>query len=755
MAKQLRKWLLYAFASIFSAILFLLVGVFFNWFGVYQGTGEVIELNKISSTFIEESEVSQKPSAKKILFGDLHVHTTFSFDALLLNLPIANGEGTHPVADACNFARFCSNLDFFAVTDHAEWLTKREWKDSLDSIQNCARVSDDLDEPPLVPFLGWEWTQASVNKDTHYGHKNIIIRGIDKEEVPSMPISTTSGAFNSFAFGSTTLVTAAAVLLDFPNRKHYLDWRFKSLVAKASKDCKQGEELNSNSDCYEKAETSSELFRKLEQLNLDTLVIPHGSAWGNVTPPLTSWDLQLNPNAHNASLNKLLEIYSGHGNSEEYRPWAPMEVQNDETLLCNQPSQNYVPDCFQAGEIIRERCRVSAGSDEECNKRAIEARQIFVSSNPLGLLTVPGYDPMEWKDSGQCKDCFLPAFDYRPKMSAQYALALTDFSTEEPLRFRYGFIGSSDNHQARPGTGYKENKRKLNTESRVDMESQTGRNFMNPRLSDPKLPLAQKLDLGPDSELGCYGIQCSKITLPVQSERASSFLYTGGLVAAHVESRNREEIWGALSSREVYATSGERILLWFDLVNHPDGSTVPMGAETEMSSSPKFQVKALGAQKQLPGCSPIDNENLSSKVLERLCRGECFNPSDERKNISRIEVIRIRPQVYEGEPINALIEDPWRTFKCEPSQEGCQVEFIDEQFEGSSREIVYYVRAVQEPTEAINASGLDCELDQNGRCIKVNLCGDSNGKGTGDCLSLTEERAWSSPIFVKFNSSSL
>jgi len=755
MAKQLRKWLLYAFASIFSAILFLLVGVFFNWFGVYQGTGEVIELNKISSTFIEESEVSQKPSAKKILFGDLHVHTTFSFDALLLNLPIANGEGTHPVADACNFARFCSNLDFFAVTDHAEWLTKREWKDSLDSIQNCARVSDDLDEPPLVPFLGWEWTQASVNKDTHYGHKNIIIRGTDKEEVPSMPISTTSGAFNSFAFGSTTLVTAAAVLLDFPNRKHYLDWRFKSLVAKASKDCKQGEELNSNSDCYEKAETSSELFRKLEQLNLDTLVIPHGSAWGNVTPPLTSWDLQLKPNAHNASLNKLLEIYSGHGNSEEYRPWAPMEVQNDETLLCNQPSQNYVPDCFQAGEIIRERCRVSAGSNEECNKRAIEARQIFVSSNPLGLLTVPGYDPMEWKDSGQCKDCFLPAFDYRPKMSAQYALALTDFSTEEPLRFRYGFIGSSDNHQARPGTGYKENIRKLNTESRVDMESETGRNFMNPRLSDPKLPLAQKLDLGPDSELGCYGIQCSKITLPVQSERASSFLYTGGLVAAHVESRNREEIWGALSSREVYATSGERILLWFDLVNHPDGSTVPMGAETEMSSSPKFQVKALGAQKQLPGCSTIDNENLSSEVLERLCRGECFNPSDERKNISRIEVIRIRPQVYEGEPINALIEDPWRTFECEPSQEGCQVEFIDEQFEGSSREIVYYVRAVQEPTEAINASGLDCELDQNGRCIKVNLCGDSNGKGTGDCLSLTEERAWSSPIFVKFNSSSL
>jgi len=54
MAKQLRKWLLYALASILSAILFLLIGIFFNWFGVYQGPGEVIELNKISSTLIKE-----------------------------------------------------------------------------------------------------------------------------------------------------------------------------------------------------------------------------------------------------------------------------------------------------------------------------------------------------------------------------------------------------------------------------------------------------------------------------------------------------------------------------------------------------------------------------------------------------------------------------------------------------------------------------------------------------------------------------
>ena len=744
MTKKISKVLLYAVLVIISPALVLFIGIHFNWFGTYQGTGQVIELSQFDPLDFNKEESAKESISRKILFGDLHVHTTYSLDALMLNLPIAGGEGTHPVADACNFARFCSNLDFFAVTDHAEWLTKREWRDSLESIQNCSKVSDNLDESPIVPFLGWEWTQTSINKDTHYGHKNIIIKGIKEEQVPFRPIAANSKQFDAYISSGSLLITAATAL-DFSNRQNYFNWRYKSLVANSYRDCKKGDLINDSSDCYEKAVTADELFQKLENLNLETLVIPHGTAWGNVTPPLTSWDSQLNQADHNLSLNKLIEIYSGHGNSEEYRAWAPMEYQDDGTLSCQQPSQGYLPDCYQAGEVIRERCRMAAGTKEECNYRATEARKKFVASNPFGLLTVPGYDPMEWKDSGQCKDCFLPAFDYRPKMSAQYALALTDFSEDTPIRYRFGFIGSSDNHQARPGTGYKENLRKLNSESRVDMENQSGREFLNPRLLEPKLPLAQDIEM----EL------MSKISLPLQSERASSFLYSGGLAAVHSQSRNREEIWEALDKREVYATSGERILLWFDLLNHQDDISFPMGSEVEMSYSPEFSVKALGAQKQLPGCDGVGDENLFFEVKEKLCRGECFNPSDERKNISKIEIIRIRPQVYDNEPISPLIEDPWKVFECEPSQEGCQVVFTDDQFEGSNREIIYYARAIQETTEAINAGGLNCDLDESGKCIKVNLCGDPKGKGKGDCLSNTQERAWSSPIFVKFKSDSL
>ncbi len=63
-----------------------------------------------------------------IYYGDFHVHTTASADAFISNLPILNGDGPHSVKDACDFAQYCSEIDFFSLTDHAESSSPKKWK---------------------------------------------------------------------------------------------------------------------------------------------------------------------------------------------------------------------------------------------------------------------------------------------------------------------------------------------------------------------------------------------------------------------------------------------------------------------------------------------------------------------------------------------------------------------------------------------------------------------------------------------------
>jgi hypothetical protein len=676
---------------------------------------------------------------RQILFGDLHVHTTFSSDAYLFSLPIIQGEGVHPPADACDFARFCSGLDFYSINDHAELLSSRQWRETQESIRECNVLSGDSSNPDLVAFLGWEWTDmAPLDPGQHFGHKNVLVLGTEDGEVPVRPIAARSTAMDQLITQMGAIGGSLIGLPDFPELKPYLDFNRYRREAAGLERCAEGIDVRDlPSDCLEVAETPAVLFEKLDQWGFPSLVIPHGTAWGIHAPRNSSLATQLPGELHDPSRQRLFEVYSGHGNSELYRNWRHGVTDDAGSAICPEPSDGFTPCCWRAGELIRDRC--SDASSQTCEERVASAKDNFLAAgiDPRRYGVVPGSTPEDWLDCGTMPDGFLDAYIYRPMMSAQYGLAVGAFDEDgEPARFRYGFIGSSDNHKARAGTGYKEFGRKAMAD---------GWGFRNDVL--------QLVEGEPEQGADPIVFDSVPPGSLLSAERGASFYYTGGLVAVHAEGRAREKIWNSLEQREVYGTSGDRILLWFNLIDGARDAERrhPMGSEVSIDGVPRFEVRAAGALEQLPGCPAGIEDQLTPERLQRLCLGECYNPGDQRKTITRIEVVRIRPQLSPDESIEPLIEDPWRVFACPADPAGCRVEFEDSDFPGADRETVYYVRAIQEPSLAVGGDPLRCERDAAGRCIKTRPCFASGSQfdPSDECLAPIEERAWSSPIFLQ------
>ena len=725
-------------------------GAFLGLYGEHEGAGKPAD-KRVPEPVLQARAAAQQTAAthvgvahpEQILFGDLHVHSTFSTDAFLWSLPMMQGDGAHPISDACDFARYCSDLDFWSINDHAEASTPRRWQETKDAIRQCNAVSGDPNDPDVAVFIGWEWSQVGQTAADHYGHKNVIFEGLADDQVPARVIGAAGLATDALR-GSVGKMSPIVPLLDFPRRQRYYDFIEFMKEVRDVPLCPHGvSSRDLPKDCYESAATPRELFDKLDQWGFDTIVIPHGNTWGYYSPPGITWDKQLTAKMDDPKKQFLIEIMSGHGNSEQYRDWRAVRFDTKGNPYCPKPSANYLPSCWRAGEIIEQRCLDAGLAPEECAKRAAEARQRYAASGIVGRWAVPGEKAADWLDSGQCKDCFIPSFNYRPGGSTQYALAITNFDDPaHPRRFHFGIIASSDNHRARPGTGYKEVARLAMTEASGPRDEAWAKRLHG----KPVAPEPRSIPVNLDEMRG-------KGFMALETERQASFFMTGGLVALHSNGRSRDDVWKALKRKDVYGTSGDRILLWFDLLNAPGAgggeTSMPMGSDVRMGQVPRFQVRAVGAFKQKPGCPAFATNALGPARLQWLCRGECYNPSDVRKRITRIEVVRIRPQSHPGEPVAKLIEDPWKTLPCPPNEGGCEVQFDDPDFVTAGRSAVYYVRAIEEPSPAVNGGQLRCKYDESGNCIQTHPCnGDYRTPASDDCLSDIEERAWSSPIYV-------
>jgi hypothetical protein len=728
-----------AVAAVFALVALALHGVASGWLGDDEVAGEPVARARpeaVASAIAADRAAAAAAlgagAAKQILFGDFHVHTTFSFDAFMTNLPIAGGPGSHPPADACDFARFCSNLDFWSINDHAENLTGRLWSETVSAVRRCNAVAGDPANPDLVTYLGWEWSHIGTTPENHYGHKNVVLLETEDGRVPARPIGALSPA-TAAVRGPSALQRLALVALNGA-RGH--DWARFVTEWQGTARCPEGVPVRElPEDCLEGAADPETLFAKLDDWGLPALVIPHGTAWGMYTPAGSDWRKQLP--GHDPARQTLVEIYSGHGNSEQLPSWREVEVEADGAYRCPEPRDGYLPSCWRAGQLLEANC-LDAGVDAgTCALRAADARQNYVDAYQAGWKTLPGQKPADWLDAGQAPEMFQPAFNYRPRSSVQYMLAIRDFSDPaRPKRFDFGFLGSSDSHTARPGTGYKEVARGEMTDGRGAREGAGPNPTFGARDTGGE-PVNESVRYVPSGE--------SPLQL-FEIERASAYMVTGGLVAVHAAGRDRRAIWDALERKEVYATSGRRTLLWFDLLDA--AGDVPMGSTVRRAALPRFRVRAAGSFEQRPGCPEEAVAALGADRIARLCRNECDHPSDVRRPITRIEVVRIRPQQRADEPLEGLVEDPWRVLPCPADGLGCVVEFADPEFAAAGRDTVYYVRAIEAADALIHGSNpLRCTWDAEGDCVAVDPCG-AGAPAEDDCLSEGEPRAWSSPIYV-------
>lgn len=649
-----------------------------------------------------------------IFYGDLHVHSTNSVDVFALKLPLFGHDGRVTPMDHCQFARYCSQLDFWAITDHQEGAPPSAWEESVAAVASCnAQYGGDGPEPELVTFAGFEWQQSAPTPETDWGHKNVIFEGSAASDLPTRAIASADQVTSI----DETLIEAAisvASAMDPDNDQIYVEMGEYALDGATATACDEGIDVRDlPSDCVESASEPADLYAKLDQWGLPALVIPHGTTWGAHHPPLMSWEHQLNPEQHDPDYQTLLEIYSGHGSMEEYRSWRPAIDDGDGTLACPEPTADFDPCCHRAGEIVRGQRETCAAdpAGAECAAEVQAAKLAFLDAGREGLRTVDA-TPEEWLDCDQCRDCFQPAEGHRPLASAQAALAMSHFDGDDPdTRYHFGFLGSTDTHAVGPGVGYKEGR------------------YMSDIMG------AARLEWEPVVNLMVEEIFPNWV-------RQNSFFHSGGLVAVHANGPDREAIWHALQNRSVYATTGERMELWFDLTAGSD-APVTMGGAAKVTTTPTFEVKANASLTQLAGCA----DWVPAEIAQGTCHTECYHPTSSRHQLDRIEVIRIRPQVSPDEDLADLIDDPFLIHDCEGS-ETCEYAFSDPDFVSSGRSALYYVRAVQSPSGQLNHDDLRCERGVDGECLSVDICqGGARGDGD-DCITDGGERAWASPIYL-------
>ncbi len=639
-----------------------------------------------------------------------------------------------------------------------------------------------------------------------WGHKNVHLLNLTNPDdettltnTPQRPIASTDLDGDAQSLSALLSIFGLEKSTTYPIAQFGSQW--------VAPKCKEDENGNVDDEgpCREFALTPYALFEKLDkwrdghEKERQAVIGGHGTTWavgGYVDWKNTynqgNW-APYNP-ADDSGYETYLEVFSKHGNSEQYVDLPSSFVMHYSDFPTNQvpaddgtPSdeacpptdvKDHVEGCMcrqqQPGERHKACCEVCYDWVKEhyCNKlpgplcdkaaeRALKGGAKICDELLFSERDLPGLD---WGECDQCPAsgrlfnegggdapkplCWRPANGYFPGGSVQAGLATKlepgcktyknkdgdschpakdatcacteEFPNDDSKAYMdVGFIAATDTHHARPGSVYDEN-----------------RHF------------AEVI------EGKAYSFGSSLISEFSSTTQQRSYWYTGGIAAVHLPAEQdgnlREEIFKAFQRREIYATSGPRMKLWFYLTNPTSGDEAAMGTSHKgFSGTPKFRVRVVGAPSSNGNCDKVsDSYGLGGKLfVAGVCHDHCYNVDvDDRLAIDKIEVVRIERGT--GDIAKAISVTVHECDAAESkSEDGCVIAFDGEAM--GSTPVLYYVRALQEPTDAFNADTVRCEeYDANDACVKSKPCESSSGGGEYDCQAEGQERAWSSPIFL-------
>jgi len=584
-----------------------------------------------------ESNVAENP-LKTAYFGDLHVHTSLSFDAYI-------GGTVATPSDAYSFAKG-NAIDIFGK--------KKKLKRPLD----FAGVSDHSE------FIGEFYSAQTKGVPGYYSMMAQVLRGAAGDEEKSLALfqrfrnregggeRTHMGFFQGFE----TTKSAWDMILNAAE-EHYDPGKFTTLVGYEWSAAKNAGHLHRNVFFRDmvvpdypissiEARTAEELWASLAKYEEDgatVLAIPHNT---NISKGLAFPDVKNDGKPLDATyLNNrkkwepLIEIYQAKGNSEVHAEF----WKNDE--FANFENNTYLP----AKENNYVRFALKKGLEYKSN----------LGINP----------------------------------------------------YKFGLIGSTDTHNATPGTTEETEPNQNHTRVDLTAESRSTREWV---LSGSELDSGKKV---------------------------YEAINPGGLVGVWATKNTRGKIWDALKRKETFATSGGRIQVRFfggynfeneydsydQLITEGYEKGVPMGSD----------LPALPNNKTAPTFLIWATKDSESANLDRLqvIKG-WYKDGELKEQIYNVALSDNRVVAADGTvpdlaaKVNLETGD-WDRTKGASS---LQIAWTDPNFDPTA-EVFYYVRVLELPTPRYIL------WDE----IKEGV------KYPEDAVRTIRERAWSSPIWYSPN----